>query len=66
MSLEVSRESISIGWLIYRRILRLTAVRKWITDVRVVREEQRDASGRPDYAARHRSVSRPLIITPLP
>ena len=25
--------------------LRLTAVRKWITDGRVVREEQRDASG---------------------
>ena len=26
-------------------VLRLTTVRKWITDGRVVREEQRDASG---------------------
>ena len=26
-------------------ILRLTTVRKWITDGRVVREEQRDTSG---------------------
>ena len=47
-------------------ILRLTTVRKWITDERVVREEQRDAGGRPDYVTRHRRVCRPLIITPLP
>ena len=46
--------------------LRLTVVRKWITDGRVVREEQRDAGGRPDYVTRHRRVCLPLIITPLP
>ena len=35
-------------------------------DGQVVREEQRDAGGRPDHVTGHRRVRRPLIITPLP
>ena len=40
----------------------MTTVRKWIMGGRMVREEQRRHSGRPDYWVRQRRVRRPLII----